>query len=315
MFRLFTSCIFLLSYSYLIAQSPVIQIDNRSMSFPILSQQEIDRLQPPAEGFVVMNKTSGCLNYYLNNSWFQLCGNCLPETSPYYIDSIVQKNAMVEIYFRKSDADTLHIVSDKQKITVSNEESPALLRLPLNVDSLFFNASVSNKCYSNERLRSYSIAIRRISFSVPKTVSIENKNTIIRNISETWWMCEDWLKAPANASTDQRLISYSDNMCPAGWKIPNRKAWQDLLNVFEGNVSEIFEPAETENASIQLRLLGAYSNDEKKMYSEGSTGNYWVGETDSKGKQYLINITRNGYMFVSENKERARLNLRCVKYE
>lgn len=313
--RILSLFFFTIQASYLFSQAPIIQIDNRSMSFPILSSEEIDRMQSPAEGFVVMNKTTNCINYYLNNSWYQLCGSCLPETSPFFIDSVVQKNSIAEVYFRKHKTDILHIICGNQTLSISNESSPIKLKVPFNNDTLAFIAYVSNKCYTLQKSQSFKFPIRRVSSSAPKTINIDDRSITVRNISGTWWMCDDWLKVPANLPPSQRLVSYSENMCPSGWKIPIKKDWQQLMDVFESAPAEILEKPTVDNSSISISLTGAYATEEKRMIGEGSMGSYWVGETDSKGKQYLINITQNGYMFVAENKQKAKLNLRCVKYE
>lgn len=307
---------FLAFYSFSITgQVTVVQKKEHNNSLTVLSQKQVNEITQPTEGLTVLNSTTGCLNYFLNNRWYQLCGACLPETSPYRIDSMVQNNGIVEIYFKKGVSDTLHITSGTQHIRLTSEASPCNIKVPLNADSMIIQTYASNECYSKQQEASIVLRLKKVSVSKQEKVNIEGKKIGVKILNGITWMCEDWNSSNSRSPVSEQLMNYSDKMCPSGWNIPKKKDWQELLSIFEGNVSEIFENAETESASIQLRLLGAYSNDEKKMYSQGSTGSYWVGETDSKGKQYLINITRNGYMFVSENKEKARLNLRCVKYE
>lgn len=48
---------------------------------PRLTVEERDKIKNPSPGLVIFNKTSGCLNYHNAGSWFELCGQCVPQPS------------------------------------------------------------------------------------------------------------------------------------------------------------------------------------------------------------------------------------------
>jgi len=46
---------------------------------PRMTTEERDEIQNPAEGLVIFNTTTKCLNYRVGNFWYDLCGNCTPH--------------------------------------------------------------------------------------------------------------------------------------------------------------------------------------------------------------------------------------------
>jgi len=46
---------------------------------PRMTTVERDLIPNPAEGLVLFNTTTKCLNYRVGNFWYELCGNCTPQ--------------------------------------------------------------------------------------------------------------------------------------------------------------------------------------------------------------------------------------------
>lgn len=314
--KYFTCLLLLFSISAGFSQfivPPVVSSSN--VNVPVLTQSEIDYIQSPAEGYVVINKTTNCINYYINQTWFQQCGSCLPETAPYTIDSFVQKGTNGLLYFSKSSNDTLHLRFGEAVVSIFEQTSPAAIKLPIDEDTLKLRTYVSNRCYTEQRTNQYFFRLRKNNNSAPYKLTVSNKEIIVRKIGNTIWMCDDWLQSNKSSNLSTILVAYSSGMCPVGWNVPSKKDWGDLMEQYAVSISEVFEKPEATNMSIGIKTLGAYSVDEKRIVGEQSMGSYWAEDRASNGNQSLINITDSGYMFVAEKAEKARLNLRCVKHE
>ncbi|MCX6272865.1 MAG: hypothetical protein NTU44_16970, partial [Bacteroidetes bacterium] len=66
-----------------------------------LTDEQRDTISNPPNGMIIYNLTTFCLNFYRNDNWFQLCGDCVPQPSIAYAgpdiarcaDTVVQLNA------------------------------------------------------------------------------------------------------------------------------------------------------------------------------------------------------------------------------
>jgi len=47
---------------------------------PRMTTQQRDAIQGPAEGLVIYNTTTKCLNYRVVGAWFEVCGDCTPQS-------------------------------------------------------------------------------------------------------------------------------------------------------------------------------------------------------------------------------------------
>ncbi|HNS18355.1 MAG TPA: FISUMP domain-containing protein [Bacteroidales bacterium] len=47
-------------------------------SLPSMTTQQRDAIQNPVSGMTINNLTTNCLNYYVNERWYEICGNCTP---------------------------------------------------------------------------------------------------------------------------------------------------------------------------------------------------------------------------------------------
>lgn len=55
---------------------------NKGVLFPRLTETERNNIFSPAEGLMIFNTTSKCVNIYKNNAWFEFCGTCVPPSVP-----------------------------------------------------------------------------------------------------------------------------------------------------------------------------------------------------------------------------------------
>jgi len=63
------------------APSAALELDFEDKGFlpPRLTTEQRDAIAAPAEGLVVYNTTTKCLNYRSDNQWLEVCGNCAPQ--------------------------------------------------------------------------------------------------------------------------------------------------------------------------------------------------------------------------------------------
>lgn len=55
---------------------------DKGVLIPRMYNDQRDSITMPAEGLLIFNLTTGFFNYYHNNVWFEICGNCIPPPSP-----------------------------------------------------------------------------------------------------------------------------------------------------------------------------------------------------------------------------------------
>ena len=61
--------------------SSMLEVESTSKGFlpPRMTSAERDLIASPAEGLVIYNTTTKCLNYRNNNQWLEVCGTCSPQ--------------------------------------------------------------------------------------------------------------------------------------------------------------------------------------------------------------------------------------------
>ncbi|MEI6765644.1 MAG: PKD domain-containing protein [Bacteroidota bacterium] len=59
-----------------------ISFNNKGLLIPRMSDTERNAIINPANGLIIFNTTTGCLNYYNTGNWYQWCGTCIPPSAP-----------------------------------------------------------------------------------------------------------------------------------------------------------------------------------------------------------------------------------------
>lgn len=287
---------------------------NSERGIPFRTQEQIDSMQMVAQGYMVFNTTSGCLNYYFGKSWFQLCGECIPKPQIPKIDSIFSKGSRIFIYFQKTKMDSLETFLGKKRYV--SVESPLVMYVREQVTSpAQIQMIVHNSCGKKDTTLQIQIEGMQSLFSPILTEEMDGKKIRYRKYGDCKWMVEDYILDKPAIPKSPYWVSMENNKnpCPKGWSIPKEKDWLKLLSNFEGNYSALFEKPTDENLSIGLNKNGIYLVSEKNIVAPG-TASYYVGETKGKN-QKLINITDNGYLVPDEDPKLFMLPLRCVQCE
>ncbi|MCC6601531.1 MAG: hypothetical protein IT223_12805 [Crocinitomicaceae bacterium] len=64
--------------------SSILEVKSNSKGFlpPRMTDSERDAIVNPADGLVIFNTTTNCINYMVGGFWHEVCGNCLPAPTP-----------------------------------------------------------------------------------------------------------------------------------------------------------------------------------------------------------------------------------------
>jgi hypothetical protein len=283
-----------------------------SKNLNVMNQSQIDSLNA-FDGVTVINSSSGCLNYFVNGSWFELCGKCIPELSLPKIDSIFQLKNELFIFFTANTTNELSIGLSNH-IFVRQDSSPVKLKIPVNTDNMKIFISVKGVCGKRDSLLSVNVK----PFVVSKLESFEfgAQKILTRKIGNTRWLCEDYInpsiKPPLKNNATLTNPYINEKICPNDWALPTKDDWDNVLSIYT-KFEEIFDKPTDENRSLGLVKKGVYSVLEKKIYGE-TAAYYWTND-NKDGNQGLVSITNEGMIFVFESAKKALMQVRCVKYD
>jgi uncharacterized protein (TIGR02145 family) len=292
---------------------PVTVLSDKS-SLAVKTQIEIDAISSPSEGTQVLNSSTGCLQYYTQNHWYQLCGQCLPFTKPFYIDSVVQKLNGIYLYFRKGEEDTLAVSISGYQETRLHTKSPAFIKVPISGDTLELVISVQNTCYRNQRTVRMKKVLQFSGLGPLREVDTESGKYFARALGNTLWLSAETQKSNTEKNIHTLKI-YPEAACPAGWLLPSKSDWENLMQLYSENYSECFLVSSENQPTIGLLKSGIYNVSGKKLLYQNQLGSYWVRDDANNKQKTAINITDFGYTFVTTGAKEAALNYRCVRYE
>lgn len=278
---------------------PIVVENKGYSSFPLLSQEEIDKLLP-SNGQIVFNRTTGSINYWYNNNWFAVKGTCIPEPQIPKIDSITVENAIGHLYLTNSH-DSLKLWSNKKWFYSNNQQLD--FRVEPNNSEQNVLVSARNSCGNKDSVIMFTIKPFNIT-----DVSAEKMNGTsvkVRKINTIVWMTEDYF------SESQTMVNDKCD-CPDGWELPSKEVWTSLLKNYSLDYSEMFMTPTSSNLSIGLGKKGVLHS--KGEIGRETTGYYWV-DNGGKGKRMLLLVSENGYMFVEDKTNGLRMSLRCIKNE
>jgi len=280
---------------------------------PFRTQSQIDSIQMVAEGYMVFNTTTGCLNYYFGKKWYEICGTCIPKPQFPKIDSIVTTQSKILIYYQHHKMDSLVAILQNKKY--SSTKSPLTLFIQTQIAN---SAPILLQAYNPCGMKDTTIQVNITSMqslSPILTEEIDGKKIRYRKYGNCKWMVDDFPSEKPIVSKSPQWVSMENNKnpCPKGWLVPTEKDWLKLLEFFEGNYAALFETPTDENITLGLKKSGIYLIQEKNIVGSG-TASYWVGERKGN-KHKLINLTDNGHLVPEEDPKLFLLPLRCIQCE
>ncbi|MFN8322889.1 MAG: hypothetical protein U0T74_09545 [Chitinophagales bacterium] len=212
-----------------------------------LSTEEISRIKVAGNGYTVFNNTTGCLNYFFNDSWFEICGNCIPQFSKPKITKITPLEFGNEIELADSFKYTAILLPDSEIVTVVGRKivikSPDrfetnkkyYLRIyNLNepcenkpvIDTFVFFKPVVSADVSHGSSRTVSTG-SQLWLSEPSVAFVKDEKVCIKLNSNVYYNWQSLNTDPFNKSKSAPY--YSKKICPSGYRIPGVNDAEKLL--------------------------------------------------------------------------------------
>lgn len=326
--------LFISTYAFSNAQIVIkSNTDDPKTTLEVFSESQRDSLKNVMDGRTILNSTTNCINYYSNNNWYALCGDCLPETPIVKVDSAIFKNGELSVYFDENKARNEKINSFIIKILplnwiFSTDHSP--FRITVKLDSTFATIAVAGigKCgagkdaltdpiwfFSNHPCGSQESVIDSRDGQVYQLVEMGDQcwlngylrfvpSTKINYLKEKEFIFYEWVK---EFSLDE------NGMCPAGFHIPD-KAEADLFSL---TIDDPYNQLVTQEAYDQqlkefgVEFLGGYDNKKVKIFS-GQSDFFWIQDFKDKQDAYLGLLNNRGVIIATVSK-RSFMPIRCIK--
>ncbi len=239
----------------------------KNQELPSLSTQEIKKLVLVNNGYVVLNSTTGCINYFSNNYWYELCGDCIPAFDKPAISSVQQFFSGNEVLL-KDTAKYLSVLFPDSFISITSGKK-LFIKKPLNYDKkkkyVLRISNLNDRCDNRPIL---DTAIGFISGETPTTVIDKKNNYSFSTVSAGahFWLTEplvtnikdeavclktasgfyyNWNafnKDPFKPAGTNKL--YAANVCPLGFRIPTAKEVEELVEYNQKeNITDKFKLA------------------------------------------------------------------------
>lgn len=285
----------------------------------VLTQESIDALKAPAEGFWVFNATTGCINYFLNRRWHELCGSCLPKPGRVEKVSVKYRNNNYILFPTVAGkVDNILLIGGSETLEKSFQSGDSLVVPAIHSsssDSFEIRLGARTECGQGIP---YVLRLKNrfsLRFGPVQTDSVTGLR--YRKAGALEWLVEDYLPSqafphPVPERPDVIIMKKAQDPCPGGWRLPAPEDWEALLSPFGDNLKPLFEPAQNQNLGLGLSLSNMYSAEERKILGEGSAGLYHTSKR--AGNQETFASPRpSGFLIVSEKAEKAGAGVRCVR--
>lgn len=305
----------LCSYAQVVLQ-PFVEGDKAPQ---ILKQEDIDAVRAPAEGYWVFNSTTGCINYFLNGRWHELCGTCLPR--PGRIEQVnIKLNGNNYFLYPKVIGPCEKLIwqhgSETHEINFRPGDS---LRLPSSIpiphDSMEVSLTPVTGCGKGMAFRVvlknyFPLRLGPVRMDSLSGIRYRSRGTLL-------WMADDFVPrgnypSPLPERPDIILLKSFEDPCPPGWRLPTPKEWEDLLSPFGENLQPLLEAPKDDNLGLGLSLANMYAAEEKKIIGEGVAGLYYTSKREGK-MNYYVSPRLRGYIIIPEKSDKVGAGIRCVR--
>jgi uncharacterized protein (TIGR02145 family) len=334
--RILLLCLVLVIGTYAFNYAQIINSSfrgDRGVVWEVLSEEQRDSLTNVIDGRTILNSTTNCINYYSNKNWYALCGDCLPETPPVKIDSVVFTNGNLSVYFDEKKARNEKINSFVIKLlpfnwNFSTDHSP--FTVDLKVDSILSTIVIAGigKCgLGDDRLMDSVLVYSYHPCGNQKFVTDSRDGHLYElvEINNQCWI-KGYLKYIPSSKTnyvkDKELIFYEwskefsldqNGMCPAGFHIPN-KVEADFFSDLVDDPYNQFVTQEAYDKKLKefgVDYIGGYDGKKAKFFT-GESDFFWVREFKDIQEAYLVLLTHKAAMITTVTKK-SFMPIRCIK--
>ncbi len=260
-------------HSVVFAQNPLDLIKSASQSnadnsllreLKSLSTKEIQSLTLNRNGYYVLNSTTGCLNYFFEGNWFELCGNCISTVSEPSILSANVAKLGTEIFLKDSANFRAVLFPDSIPYTFNGRSIVIKRPIDFSKDNAYYLKieNLDDNC-KKKKSANFQIKFFDTKDETPKTkpdfetievglkLWMKNPVAIKTNNALAYVQIKDdffynWnLVNVDSLNKNNSAAKQIEKVCPAGWHIPNSA---DIENLIKYNTSA------TEKVADALKL-------------------------------------------------------------
>lgn len=293
-------------------------------AFPTMRQATRDSLLDVPDGYAILNLNTGCLNYFFDKKWREVCGTCTPQMpvldKPTILPNsltIKVKNAATNVsYGAYTQPATQHIRNNAGEFFFTNMKNQTSYTLyvyaendcgksPMAIDTVAF--FFEDKCKGETKVMdSYTQKIYTIQtignacwLTEDLFFTIEKKN--FYHQSQEGKTYTDWRTANGYAKiTDYKPEKPHQGLCPTGWHLPSKEEVEDLGK----NLYLVQDLPFTKGN-------GAYSFSEKSLKVPEYLY-FWTSNLSDKKEPILAMINQEKITLIPSVEEMG-LAIRCVK--
>lgn len=291
-----------------------------SVILPCFNTAERDSLKNIENGYSILNTSTGCINYFFNTKWLEVCGECSPSPKAAYIDSIVVDAGISSIYFSPSvNGCSYTIINDQNNELIVGSGSPIVTtRLKLNSTYQFKIKTISSCGESESQKWSDSFLIKQMDYCKGEATYNDpttNKTYTLTSIGQACWMNE-YLSVDASLIKGSKEVKLDNSntfftwkfasntingdiiqgVCPAGYHLPTKVEVQSLISLYRINPSVDFFKSP----------IGAYDFGKKKVESKEFYF-LWTSELNS------FILSTGGEPSLMQSDANVGMPVRCVK--
>jgi uncharacterized protein (TIGR02145 family) len=296
------------------------------------SNQGRDSLQNVSEGRMILNSSSNCINYYSAGRWFSLCGACLPEIPMVDVDSVLFKYGRLSLYFNDKKAKDQNVERFQIKIPSLNwifitDHSPFTTEIALDTTLISIWLSGMGECGTGTAEKIDSVLVYSEHPCRGETNVLDPRDNRSYELVELGNQC--WIKGylkfiPTTRmgylnKTEAVFYEWEDftiqqnNLCPAGYHIPQKKEADILADVLDNTYNQytVEQSYDHRLEELKVEFIGGYDV-KKDLFFTGTSDFFWVQDSKDKQEAYLGLINAKGFVIASAPKK-SYMPVRCIK--
>jgi uncharacterized protein (TIGR02145 family) len=269
--------------------SPSAQLEVSSTSkgylMPRMTATERNAIVSPANGLQIFNTTTGCINLYKVNAWFEVCGT-YNLASQYPVGSVfcaAGATAIVDVTNPTTGKTWMDRNLGATQVATSSTDAAAYGDL-----YQWGRGNDGHQCRTSATTTTLS------SSDQPG-----NGNFILAPNSP--W---DW-RSPQNTNLWQG-VNGINNPCPSGYRVPTVIEWQQETSSFISQNS-----AGAFASLLKLTMPGRRSNSTGSLSVVGSKGLYWSSSNSGSGQSEEVLIDTG--IDIGNNDRAKGYSVRCIK--
>jgi hypothetical protein len=220
-----------------INNSAVFELETTDKGFlaPRLTTTQRDAIVSPAEGLVIYNITTQCINYRTNNQWSEICGNCAPQptTSNAGTDQLGLSGTTANLNATspQNGSGIWTIISGAGGSFSGNPTSanPTATFSGVAGTTYVLRWTITNNCGSSQD--DVTISFQSNSCNPPGTILIASSEWCDPNPPSGWTQCAGWIN-----TGDDDVSNTVLNGCLNGNNRLRIKVWNNSTGTLEEDV-------------------------------------------------------------------------------